>query len=449
MSNTEESRDSSPPLAPPKSSAKVERLNHPGPLSSHGQIGDGSFTPTPVNPLAAFNESGPSSQRLPSYEVPEDSAVTPLPTSPLAALRNSPVISKENRRTSPSSYRRPPILKKEGSSASSQSSRGTKAADVSSGEPKAAQFGEIQGSTLLEDGSDLSSDSGSARRITATRFNEEVAVSIPKPSTSVPRPGGDRMGRLGAEIGPRPGKRNPVVVASTGASKTRPTFARQKSSLSGSKGAPSRSASSPSLARSPKLPSATATTDIGSNQSIEQSVEHRSVGDARAISPHASKRRRPPSPGPLSTEKPPEEWRLDNPKPTLKSRFTESLSEVSASGQPQPQRSLDDSDSRAKGIGKTGAPQRSVTDLASFARKSNAALPTAASFQASGMMHSTETASSAERGKGREAFTNVTAPLKGPGPSAPSRTQSQLTLLLEKQKTRSINKEKKDIRSEP
>jgi len=60
------------------------------------------------------------------------------------------------------------------------------------------------------------------------------------------------------------------------------------------------------------------------------------------------------------------------------------------------------------------------------------------------MIGSGQATSSAGRGKGREAFTNVTAPLKAPASTGPEpaaddarplpKTESQLTLLLEKER---------------
>lgn len=106
---------------------------------------------------------------------------------------------------------------------------------------------------------------------------------------------------------------------------------------------------------------------------------------------------------------------------------------------------LVDPNFRSKFIGKTRSAQGSLTNLPSLLRKSAAPAPVSASFQAVGMMDT----SSTSRGKGREAYTNVVAPLKASPEAAGDddpqqplpRTKSQLTLLLEKERNRSANQE--------
>jgi len=463
-SSKESSSDSAVPLAIARSFAQFGRLNHPGPPSSHGDIADSSFTPTPTSPLAAIEKSTSATGRSPSHKGSEDSSVTPTCTSPLAALEKSSGSSKENRRTSLSNTRRLPILKK-GSSGSSRSSQSAKIAGPSSGEPQYGPSTESEEAVSIDDDSNspTGTKSSYARRPAATRFNEEVAVSIPKPSTSAPRSAGERMARSSTESSQRPGKRNPVVVASTGSSKTRPTFARQRSSTGASKEVPSRSSSSLNLARTPKPPSAARSTEFQFGQNSKPSPEPPSTRRSRAVSPHPSKQRRrisPDLPASPSSEELLGESDLEDPEATVESKSSKDLIEGSASSKPEPSKPLVDLGFRAKFIDRTRASQRSLTDLSTFSRKSSASVPTAASFQASGMMESSQATSSAGRGKGREAFMNVTAPLKGPGPAGPEvageqdpqplpRTKSQLTLLLEKEKARSANEERKARRTEP
>ena len=105
---------------------------------------------------------------------------------------------------------------------------------------------------------------------------------------------------------------------------------------------------------------------------------------------------------------------------------------------------LVDPNFRSKFIGKTRSAQGSFTNLPSLLRKSAAPAPVSASFQAVGMMDTLSTS----RGKGREAYTNVVAPLKASpeaagddDPQPLPRTKSQLTLLLEKERNRSANQE--------
>lgn len=460
-SSKEASGDSAAPPAVARFLAQVGRLHHPGPLSSHGDVGDGSFTPTSTTPLTAIEKSRSAIGRSPSHRGSEDSSVTPTPTSPLAALEKSSEVSKENKGTLLPTTRRPPILKKE-SSGSSRSSKSAKMVGHSFGEPQIDPGAGREEVVSLNDESKISTGTklSYARRPIATRFNEEVAVSIPKSSMSTPRNSGERLARPGGESNLRPGKRNPVVVANTGASKTRPMFARQRSSTGASKEVPSRSSSSPDLTRNPKATSAATPTASQSAQKAKQSQESPLTKRSRAVSPHPSKQRKRPSPDPPSSERSPTESDLEEAEAHSKSKFSEDLSEVSASKQPEPSKDLVDPDFRAKFIDRTRASQRSFTDLSTHSRKSSAAVPTAASFQASGMMESIQATASAGRGKGREAFTNVTAPLKAPGPAGPEvasgqdprplpRTKSQLTLLLEKEKVRSENEERKARKSEP
>ena len=126
---------------------------------------------------------------------------------------------------------------------------------------------------------------------------------------------------------------------------------------------------------------------------------------------------------------------------------------------------LVDPDFRSQFVDKIQRSSRSLTNIPSIARKSSAVVPTAASFQASGMMDTAGPRSSSHHpaGKeisrsGKEAFINEIVPLKAPasaGPETPApaaeeassqpalpRTRSQLTLLLEREKTRSAGPER-------
>ena len=394
------------------------------------------------------------------YRSSEDNSLTPTPTSPLAALEQSNETLKENRRTSYVATRRPPILKK-GSSGSSRSSQSGKAAFLAPGAPQVGAAAE-SGETVFDDDEDGSTVCGQTRsnitrRPTATRFNEEVAVSIPKVSSSFQRTAVERSMKSG-ESGQRSGKRNPVVVASTRANKTKPSFVRQRSSLGTSKEVPSRSTSSQNLAKSPKAPSTSMSeeSDLESRQSRKGSPKAK----ARAVSPHPSKQRSKPSPDIHSNESPSEvspDEQEDAEGAVVETAKVSRLRAGPSGDQSRKQlgesKVLVEPDFRAKFLDRTRVSQRSLTDLSALSRKSTAAVPTAASFQAAGMMESVQTASSAGRGRGKEAFTNVTAPLKAPAPEGPKgsetdasmplpRTKSQLTLLLEKEKARSSKGER-------
>ena len=115
-----------------------------------------------------------------------------------------------------------------------------------------------------------------------------------------------------------------------------------------------------------------------------------------------------------------------------------------ANEKPEKLKPLVDPNFRSKFIGKTRSAQGSFTNLPSLLRKSAATGPASASYQAAGNMDTSSTG----RGKGREAYTNVIAPLKAspeaashddPQPQPLPRTTSQLTLLLERERNRSAN----------
>ena len=191
-------------------------------------------------------------------------------------------------------------------------------------------------------------------------------------------------------------------------------------------------------------------------------MEAPSVRRAGAASPHPSKNRKPLPPDPSSSEElsdDEDEGEAEESPPTMspkgKSKAVEDDSGSSSDekiGAPKP---LVDPNFRSRFIGKTRSAQGSLTSLPSLLRKSAAAAaaPTSASYQAAGMMESGQPTSSADRVKGKDAFTNVIAPLKAPAAAGPEasdddndpqplpRTKSQLTLLLEREKNRSTNEE--------
>ena len=436
--------------AAPGRPADKEPLSYPD-VSRHSAI-------NPSRSHTSASEESGDAQITPTYTGDEDSSVTPTPTSPIAALGKSSESSKENRRAPQNPTRRPPILKKEGSSGSSHSSKSAKIAFSSSGESQAGRISESSDEATSTDNDPTlptQARSASSRRPTATRFNEEVAVSIPKPSISTLRNTG--------ESSQRSGRRNPVVVASTAANKTRPAFVRQRSSTGTSKGVLSKSLSNQHLARSPRTLSATISTGFRSISGSKQSPEPSSRGKYRAPSPHASQQPRQRSSFETSGEGLAHKSSADSDDRDL-------LIETPTANPPSKQKStpgppgkqagtlkpLVEPDFRAKFIDKTRASQRSLTDLSAFSRKSSAAVPTSASYQATGMLESAQSTSSVGRGKGREAFTNVTAPLKAPAPAgreseednqAPlPRTKSQLTLLLDKEKARSAKEQERETR---
>lgn len=447
-SEKEGSSDSADSPAVARSIIKSERLRQPEPPSSPGDIRSGSVTPTPTTPLSAIERSSSATGHGGSHRESDDSSVTPTPTSPLAAYEKSRKLSKENRRTTPPTTRRPPILKKE-SSGSSRSSKSAIVAHHPFGEPQLEPGAGRQEGVLPDDSTSASTGAklGYVRRPTATRFNEEVAVSIPKYPSSTLRNTSERLARPSGESSQRLGKRSPVVVAYTEANKSRPSFVRQRSSTGASKEVPSRSSSTPDLTGTLQLPSAASPTASQGDRTGKQIQETASTKTSPAVSPHPSKQHRRSSADPSSNEPSYTESSSEEAEAQFTSRLSQNVSQGSASKQPESSKNLVDPDFRAKFIDRTRPSQRSFTDLPTFARKSSAAVSTAASFQAHGTMDNVQTTSSAGRGKGREAFTDVTAPLKAPAPSGPEvadeqplpRTKSQLTLLLEKEKVRSEN----------
>lgn len=389
----------------------------------------------------ASTKAGP----VQSEDESEDISVTPTPQSPFERSPEATNEPKENRQTS--TTRPPPILKKVGSSSSSSSKSSSVLSPASQELWSAVAAGSEEAITF--DDNPTPTDpldplvGKSTRRSTSTRFNEEVTVSIPKVST-VSRPSG---GRLSGESSQRSGRKNPIVVASTGASKRKPHVMRQRSSqaasFSASKDAPPRSSSSPNLARSMK-PSYTNTAD-----SPSQEVQPPS---ARRLRVHPSKYREQSSPSPPSSEETAEDFGGEDAwaqEPSTNSGSGPTNAEETANTNAN--KPLVDPDFRSRFVDKTRPSNRSFTNMSTLARKSSAAVPTAASFQATGMVDTGRGTSTAGGNGGKEAFKNEIVPLKAPaaaGPGSPAeasqplpRTKSQLTLLLEREKSRSAGQE--------
>ncbi|KAL9097370.1 MAG: hypothetical protein Q9163_006346 [Psora crenata] len=381
-------------------------------------------TPTPTSPIARYGSDSAGStshaaaKHSPSQEQDEDGAATPTPSSPFANMKTPTSGSKEATgstgstgftRTQPA-----PILKK---SSSTGSSRSAQSATVSS-PPSDEKFSARPESAVSSSGEPSSRQASVAtgspppRRYISTRFSEEVAVAIPKVSSSASR-ATERSTRQQGEGSQKYGKRNPVVIASTGASKRRPALSRQKSSQQ------SQSKQSPS----PPSPCFT----------------RRSTGSTpiRGLSPPAQS---PRTAQPLH--------------PFQRREVKHVSAELGPSGKgkaPQGSRSnlrpnvIDGprGDSRSTpGLNDSNRHHhRSFTNLSTLGRKSSAVTATAASYQASGLLDFGHSSSWSSRGPGRDTFRNEIVPLKAPAPSGPElanpgpsvplpRTKSQLTLLL-------------------
>lgn len=401
-------------------------------------------TENAISSSPASTKAGP----VQSEDESEDISVTPTPQSPFERSPEATNEPKENRQTS--TTRPPPILKKVGSSSSSSSKSSSVLSPASQELWSAVAAGSEEAITFDDDPTPTDPlvplVGKSTRRSTSTRFNEEVTVSIPKVST-VSRSSG---GRLSGESSQRSSRKNPIVVASTGASKRRPHVMRQRSSqaasFGASKDAPPRSSSSPNLARSMK-PSYTNTAD-----SPSQEVAPSSARRLRAASPHPSKYREQSSPSPPSSEETAEDFGGEDAwaqEPSTNSGSGPTNAEEIANTNAN--KPLVDPDFRSKFVDKTRPSNRSFTNMSSLARKSSAAVPTAASFQATGMLDTGQGTSTAGGNRGKEAFKNEIVPLKAPaaaGPESPAeasqplpRTKSQLTLLLEREKSRSAGQE--------
>ena len=209
------------------------------------------------------------------------------------------------------------------------------------------------------------------------------------------------------------------------------------------------------MARSPKDPK----TEPKNVSRIHQEAptEKRS----RAVSPHPLKDKKPVLQDPHSSEESSDESvkeagvRTRGPSGDTKGRREttdddddeendDDASEKSGNEKPGALKPLVDPNFRSKFIGKTRSVQGSFTNLPSLLRGSGASAPISTSFQAAGMMDT----SPSIRGKGREAYTNVVAPLKASpeaagddDPQPLPRTKSQLTLLLEKERSRSAKQD--------
>ncbi len=395
--------------------------------------------------------ASPNAGALRDIEEMRNTSVTPT-QSPLGTSPDATTKPKDNSQTT--TMRPPPILKNLSLGSNRPSRSPSILCPASQGSWPTAGTGN-EGTGTFDDDATLTETrvpaaGKSVRKSTTTRFNEEVAVSIPKVSTASRSSGG----RLSGESSQRFGRRNPIVVASTGASKRRPPIMRQRSSQVASFGAskdpPARSPSSPSVA----LTMEPNHTDTAKSPSRE--AEASSARRLRVASPHPSKHRKRLSPSPPSDEGTVEDCggghagvqelsMSPNPGNLFVGDIANANSPIS--------KPFVDPDFRSQFGDKTQPSNRSFTNISSFARKSSAAVPTAASFQASGMLDTGQGSSAGGRTRGKEAFKNEIIPLKAPASAGPEpepsaevsqplpRTKSQLTLLLEREKVRSAGQE--------
>ena len=401
---------------------------------------------TSTKSAVSASSASPKVGTIQDNEESENVSANPIPQSPAGWSPEAIIKPKENRRTT--TTRPPPILKKLSSGSTRPSRSSSIVSPVSQGSWSTAGTG-VEGDVTFDNDSTptephVAAAGRAARKSNTTRFNEEVAVSIPKASAASRVSGS----RLSGESNQRTGRRNPIVVASTGASKRRPPIMRQRSTQISCFGAPkdppSRTSSSPNLALV-----MTPYTTKGQSQEAGASSARR----LRAASPHPLKEPKGSSPSPSSNGMAGDFGGDDvgTHEPTTDSDSGHSgTAEISNAGS-EVSKPLVDPDFRSQFVDRLRPPNRSSTHTPSVARKSSAAVPTAASFQASGMLDTGQTSSTAGKSRGKEAFKNEIVPLKAPASAGPEptrealeplpRTKSQLTLLLEREKNRSAGQE--------
>ena len=441
-------------LTPANSSVK-EIAKDVGGSSRQGRVGD--VVESQSKPfLPTHGKKSPDIKEAESNVNLESNSITPTPTSPLAVMGQFDDASKANRR-SEARTRPSPILKKEASSGSSRSSKSARVLFPSEG-PHVSGVFEPEGASLSREVNlDSPLKPNTSRRQASTRFNEEVAVSIPKASSSVTWTSAERSAKSSAESGQKPSKRNPVIVANTAATKTRPAFMRQRSVAGGPRDIPLRSSSYQNLPKGMKTPPMSRSAESQSGLSFGESQAPASKKNIRAASSDTQSQPRQPSTGvsaprtaPMKTYPLPIE--ADNQQESR--RVSSHGKDTSAELSDKPKRltpPLIEPNFRARFLDRKRPSQQSFADLSTLPRKSSAAIPTSASYQATGMMEAGHSTLTAGKTHGREAFTNVTAPLKAPAPEGPdaeeeitaaplSRTKSQLSLLLEKEKARAAGR---------
>lgn len=361
----------------------------------------------------------------------DDSTPTPQSVGPFARRPVAEVKSVQERKSNLQLGRLPPILKKPGPGSRIGSAQGSlmpSPTNIDTSPVVGSMRGIIQdpftGTTADVAMSRQFSAEGQAtsapKRYTATRFNEEVKVSIPKAPESLSKSNGEKSPRARYGSYSKSNKRNPVVKASTGSSKRRPVMMRHRSSGTSQDG--SLGESSPA-ARGRKVSDSS---DIGgSGDSAVPVALTKEKGRSRASSPHPVGR---------SSREARHRGGGDGVKADLSDEDEDE--DAATSESPQDELRL-----KTKKGGRVPAQHRSFTNLPSAAWRSSAAAPAAASYQALGLLSPGQEA--LPTGRSRTAFKEDIVPLKAPGPSdtdkssteppsALPQTRSQLALLLER-----------------
>ena len=383
-----------------------------------------SVTPTADVPPASASE----------HSEHDDGAPTPTPSSPYTQVGRMEDRTKEKRRSNLG--RPPPILKNTSSSGSSKSASskspivGASQINAEPDEPDPSQTVEKSSITQSQQPT-VSTGSPPTPRYISTRFSEQVAVSIPQAPKGTVGGKGERSSRSFGESSLKSSKRGHVVHAGSVASRKRPIVMRHRSSQASSPGKPSPT--SPYFGPQQRR-------EDEEGLTMASPTERR----RRAVSPHPGIGKARFSLEAASDEEEDEEEAASS-EPGAEETTEENTKENTSTAQsPSP---LVEPDFRSKFADRSRPQQhRSFTNLSSAAWRSTAVAPTAASYQASGLMFPEQTPSSGRRGSGRAVFKDEIVPLKAPAPAGPGaqddtedvtslpRTKSQLTLLLERSK---------------
>ena len=365
----------------------------------------------------------------------DDGAPTPTPSSPYAQVGRTGDRTKEKRRSNLG--RPPPILKNAGSSDSSKSTSsqppvvGVSQISADLDEPNPGQTAEKSAVIGRQHTTASTKGSPPTPRYISTRFSEQVAVSIPQALKGPGGGKGERSSRSLGESSLKSSKRGHVVHAGSVASRKRPTVMRHRSSQTSS-GKPSPT--SPYFGPQQRTEDEEGLTISPTQRRRRVVSPHPGVGKARFSLEATSDEED-------GEDEDKEETVSDD--PAAEETTKENTKENASTAQTAPP--LIDPNFRSK-FADRPQQHRSFTNLPSAAWRSTAAAPTAASYQASGMMLPEQTPFSGRRGSGRALFKDEIVPLKAPAPAGPvaqddaedetslPRTRSQLTLLLERSK---------------
>ena len=433
------------PTASPRASRNLDNYNlsllNDGTQSS---VSSSRRRPPPVSSRTAIF--------APEQHSEDEGTPTPKSTSPFARVPVAATQSVQKRRSNLG--RLPPILKKNNNGSGGSSGKGSSVPSPSELErqmPAATNQLPLERSSSenLQTASRASTSAGGSplpRRLTATRFSEEVRVLVPK-EKSTSKGIGEKSPRSRTGSYTKSNKRNPVVRASAGSSKKRPILMRQRSSMTSQEGSLPDSAPMSRQASEEGTPAETEDSDLSIAPGFFAPSRRRS----------GAPERRPRQGSDQASTESKNEKRSSKINEDHKIGDEEEEEEREARREEKTHTGMVDLASSAKtsrsqlGPGRNisgflpPSQHRSFTNLPAAAWRSSAAAPTAASYQAAGFMAPDQGSASTKRS--RTAFRDDIVPLKAPGPSIDDslpaaattaqlpRTKSQLALLLERSKT--------------